>query len=92
MFGIGFQELLILALIGLPPALIARHKGANFLQWWLYGALLFPIALIHALVRKPNRPLVEAQRLQSGEGKRCRFCAEMIRAEAKVCRYCGRDV
>jgi hypothetical protein len=96
MFGIGLQELLILAVIfgplGLIPAFIAQHKGANFGQWWVYGALLFPIALIHELVRKPNARLVEAQRLQSGEGTRCPFCAETIKAEVRVCRYCGRDV
>jgi len=38
-----------LALIGLLPAFIARARGKNFFDWWIFGASLFPIALIMAL-------------------------------------------
>jgi hypothetical protein len=48
-------EILILAaLIGLVPAVIAQKKGYSFGLWWFYGAALFIIALPHALIMKPS--------------------------------------
>lgn len=42
--------LLVAALLGLIPAAIAKKKGKSFGLWWLYGWLLFIIAIIHALL------------------------------------------
>ena len=75
--------LVVCALIGLIPASMAHAKGRSFFGWWVYGALLFIVALPHALLAKP----VEGKGL-----KRCPHCAELIKDEAKVCRFCGRDV
>jgi hypothetical protein len=87
------MEILILAaLIGLLPAVIAANKGRSFIAWWFYGALIFIVALPHALLLKPDRAAQDRQTLAQGDAKKCPACAEIIRAEAKVCRFCGADV
>jgi hypothetical protein len=40
----------IALIIGLLPAAIANSKGHSFFGWWVYGFLLFIIALPHALL------------------------------------------
>ena len=39
-----------LAFLGLIPAWLASRKGRTFLDWWLFGWSLFPIALVSALL------------------------------------------
>jgi hypothetical protein len=48
--------LLSVALLGLIPAAIAHSKGQNFAMWWIYGLLIWPVAIIHSLVIKPGAP------------------------------------
>lgn len=42
------------ALLGLLPAFIAHNKGHRFGPWWVYGALLFIVALPHAILTSPG--------------------------------------
>jgi cytochrome c-type biogenesis protein len=44
-----------LAILGLLPAWLAFKKGRTFLDWWFFGWSLFPIALVAAVLIRPER-------------------------------------
>ncbi len=46
-FFILMNASIIAAGLAFIPAYIARNKGYNFGLWWLYGWLLFIVAIIH---------------------------------------------
>lgn len=86
------MELFVIwAFLGLIPSMIAKNKGRDAFLWWLYGALIFPVALVHSLLISPDQQTADARELSSGKQK-CPFCAEFIRPEAAVCKHCGRDL
>jgi hypothetical protein len=72
---------------------IASNKGRSFGGFFLLALLLSPlIGIIAALVSKPDIDAVEKMQTVRGEAKKCPHCAEMIKWEAVVCRFCGKEV
>jgi hypothetical protein len=72
-------------------AIVATNKGRPGFLWFLYGFVVWPVALVHALVI-PRSQEAEELRLR-GEGRvKCTYCAEFIRPEARTCPFCRREL
>jgi hypothetical protein len=81
--------------IYLVPTIVAVHRECRnigsivalnlLVGWTIIG---WAAALVWALMSNE----VQKQPLAQAAEKKCPWCAEMIKLEAKICRFCGREV
>ncbi len=85
-------ELLILALVmAFVVGHIAESKGRGGGRWFLFGLVLWPIALVLILLA-PRTPQAALKRARAEGRFPCPFCAELVKAEARLCPQCRSDL
>ncbi len=74
---------LITLVFGIVASMIAYGKGRNSLGWFLAGSFLGPFALIVAFLTPVER---------EGMFASCPICREVVREDARRCRYCHAEL
>ena len=72
---------------------LADKKGLPSGKYFLLSLLLSPVVgLLAVAAAVPNRVKAEELRISAGDERKCPSCAELVKREAKICRFCQREL
>lgn len=85
-----FFALLVWIVLSLLVAIVATKKGRSFIAFLLLALITSPlISAIILLVLGDDNATVTQRDVKKGISKKCPQCAETVKVEAKICRYCN---
>lgn len=85
-----FLGWIVLAIV---VGVIRSARGGSFFGLFFLSLLLSPIiGLILALAIPVSTKDAEARAMESGDLRKCPQCAELVKREAKICRFCRAEL
>jgi hypothetical protein len=68
------------------------RRGRNGFGWFLLSLVISPLLTGLLVLALPDLRVRAREDYDRESGRRCPFCAELIKKEAIVCKHCGRDL
>ena len=88
------MEIMVLyVVLSICVGIWAENRGRSGFGYCGLSLLLSPFLgfIIVAVIGK-HQPGLEKAALRSGKMQKCYYCAELIRADATICKHCGNKV
>ncbi|MDQ5870793.1 MAG: hypothetical protein M3547_01120 [Acidobacteriota bacterium] len=84
---------IVWVLVSVAAGNVAARKGLEKRKYVWLSLLLSPVVgLILAAAATPNQAKADEQQVASGLGRKCPYCAEVVKREATICRFCHKEL
>jgi hypothetical protein len=77
---------------GIASSMIFKSKGRDKVGGFFLGVVFGPFGIVFALLWSKDYKAIEHRDIDAGHFRKCPDCAELVKADARKCRFCNADL